>query len=454
MNKMKRGLPMLIALLVGLLPSVWAYDFSAIVPSGQTLYFTYEGTGVKVVYPATTSTPIQGWVGYAKPAGALTIPPTVQHGDISYAVVAIDNLAFSLCYDLISVEVGEGVRSVRLDAFYQCTSLTSLTLPSSVDSIGMAILTDCAAFRQLTMRRTQPPVVHVSAFARAPIGSATLQVPCGGENAYATGEPWTLFDTVVASGCNYTLSLQPNYAQRGSVSGGGTYAMGSLVWFVAMPSSGHFFACWSDGDTTNPRAISIEHDIALTAYFFAALHDTVVVRDTATTMDTVRIKDTVWLTDTVVRIDTVPPQRWQLTVASGNMARGIGVGSALVAAGTEIEIAGLPLEGSRFTGWSDGNTLNPRRVRVEGDKVLLALFDEDNTATPQAEVIRWTVHAVRLGLEVDAPREVAIRVYDIEGRLVAEQTSGGGMTNVAVPTAGIYVVAVGEGTGRKVYVSN
>ncbi len=59
-----------------------AYDFSAVAPSGQTLYYNITSSSsphtVAVTYPGSrTDNP---WSGYTMPTGALTIPSTVSYG--------------------------------------------------------------------------------------------------------------------------------------------------------------------------------------------------------------------------------------------------------------------------------------------------------------------------------------------------------------------------------------
>ena len=72
---MKKTL-LLIAALVGLGLPAWAYDFSAVAPSGQTLYYNIVNGNAVVTYPgASDDSPYEG---YTKPEGALTIPATVN----------------------------------------------------------------------------------------------------------------------------------------------------------------------------------------------------------------------------------------------------------------------------------------------------------------------------------------------------------------------------------------
>ena len=48
----------------------------------------------------------------------------------------IGNHAFAYCSGLTSVTIENGVKTIRDRTFFQCTSLTSITIPDTVTSIG------------------------------------------------------------------------------------------------------------------------------------------------------------------------------------------------------------------------------------------------------------------------------------------------------------------------------
>ena len=63
------------------------------------------------------------------------------------SVISIGNSAFKNCTLLANVTIGNAVTSVGRSAFYNCTSLTSITLPDSVTSIGEDALSYCTALK-------------------------------------------------------------------------------------------------------------------------------------------------------------------------------------------------------------------------------------------------------------------------------------------------------------------
>ena len=69
-------------------------------------------------------------------SGVVTIPSTVTYDSKTYSVTSIGNYAFYNCSSLTSITIPEGVTSIGYYAFYCCSSLASITIPESVTSIG------------------------------------------------------------------------------------------------------------------------------------------------------------------------------------------------------------------------------------------------------------------------------------------------------------------------------
>lgn len=56
-------------------------------------------------------------------------------------------------------------------------------------------------------------------------------------------------------------------SEHGSVEGGGSYDLGAIATLTAIPDEGYSFDSWSDGNTDNPRTITVNEDIRLSAKF-------------------------------------------------------------------------------------------------------------------------------------------------------------------------------------------
>ncbi|MBP3763237.1 MAG: hypothetical protein J6I49_05065 [Bacteroidales bacterium] len=432
----------LILLLVA--PSlVWGYDFAAVVPSGQTLYFDIVEGGVKVVYPYTSASP---WGSYQKPTGALTIPATVVHEGTTYAVLSLGTKSLYATY-ITSLTLEEGVQSLATNACGFNEYLTTVQLPASLSTLGSSSFMLCSALTDVHMMGSQPPASSAAgAFTQSSVGTAALHVPCGSISAYA-GAPWNLFGSIDDGVCSVTITTASTDPLRGTVSGGGTYATGTSVVLTATPAAGFGFACWTDGDTLNPRVVGAVRDSHFVAVFQRPIHDTVVISTVELQVDTVYLPDTLYLRDTL----EVQPTFYRLQVQSCTSGGGVGIGGATVPAGTELEIGALPLEGHRFSGWDDGGAENPRRVTVVAEATYTACF-EPLLAAPSTAAPDWSLSLHGRTLEVRCRAGEPVKIYDGSGRILSSLAAHADTTTVELPSAGVYIVQVGTGAGRKVTV--
>ena len=74
-------------------------------------------------------------------------------------------------------------------------------------------------------------------------------------------------NTATIIGKQYTITVASNNSSYGSVSGGGTYEEGTRVILRAIANSGYRFVRWNDGNTDNPRVITVTKDESYTAVF-------------------------------------------------------------------------------------------------------------------------------------------------------------------------------------------
>lgn len=65
----------------------------------------------------------------------------------------------------------------------------------------------------------------------------------------------------------YWVRTETNSEDWGQALGTGTYYEGDMVELEASPNRYYRFECWSDGDTTNPRRITVTCDTSFTAIF-------------------------------------------------------------------------------------------------------------------------------------------------------------------------------------------
>lgn len=137
---------------------------------------------------------------------------------------------------------------------------------------------------------------------------------------------------------SYTVTTNSTNNSAGTASGGGTYSYGSSITIKATPASHYHFVKWSDGNTSNPRTITVGASNATYTAVFA--------------------------------IDT-----HTITVNSENTTKGTVSGGGTYNHSSKIVINAYPAEEYKFTKWSDGNTSQSREITVESDATYIAYFE-------------------------------------------------------------------------------
>lgn len=176
---------LLLVLLVSIagMSKCFAYDFSAVCETGQTLYYKItdaEKHYVELINPNDVGS-VSGWDGYTKPTGNLILPKYVYDADntqytlttiaaysfescrglttvtIPNSVTTIEWWAFQDCRGLIDITIPNSVTTIFNYAFMDCQSLTSVTIPSSVTRMGDNAFANCYELSSVTMLPLVPP---------------------------------------------------------------------------------------------------------------------------------------------------------------------------------------------------------------------------------------------------------------------------------------------------------
>ena len=185
---------------------------------------------------------------------------------IPNSVTSIGGSAFSGCSGLASVTIPNSVTSIESYTFNDCTGLTSVTIPNGVTSIGDRAFYGCINLSSLISSATVPPTIGNEAFPYPNI--CTVTVPCGSLAAYTASTCyWSVyFPQRITAGFPFELNASANDSTLGTVviSTGESCAEGVLT---AIPELCYRFVAWNDGNTTNPRTITLTQDTTLTANF-------------------------------------------------------------------------------------------------------------------------------------------------------------------------------------------
>ena len=113
-------------------------------------------------------------------SGDLVIPSSVTYNSVTYSVTSIGVQAFFDCSGLTSVTIPNSVTSIGYRAFYGCSGLASVTIPNSVTSIGDEAFSGCSGLTSITIPNSVTSIGD-KAF------SLVANIVYSGS---ATGSPW------------------------------------------------------------------------------------------------------------------------------------------------------------------------------------------------------------------------------------------------------------------------
>ena len=84
-------------------------------------------------------------------SGSIVIPESITYNTQTYSVTSIGSNAFYNCTGLTSVTIPNSVTGIGNGAFTSCTGLTSVTIPNSVTSIGDFAFQGCSGLISVTI---------------------------------------------------------------------------------------------------------------------------------------------------------------------------------------------------------------------------------------------------------------------------------------------------------------
>jgi hypothetical protein len=258
-----------------------------------------------VTYNETTYsvTSIEEWAfSYCSSLTSVTLPNSVA---------SIGNDAFYKCSSLTSISIGNSLTYIGYDAFYNCSSLntlnfnaincndfynlspffdcpittinigdsvqripnrfakelsslTSVNIGNNVTSIGNKAFEGCSSLQNITCLATNPPTLEDNTVFPNP-NFATLTVPCGSLEDYSSETSlWNMFFADRISENGYNVEVFVNDETFGSVA---VESDCSTATLTATANEGYVFLSWNDGNTENPRVVSLTSDTSFTAIF-------------------------------------------------------------------------------------------------------------------------------------------------------------------------------------------
>lgn len=277
----------------------------------------------------------------------------------------------------------------------------------------------------------------------------------------------------------YTITVLANDPALGTVTGSGTYPQGTVIEISATPNLGATFSGWDDGNTDNPRSVTVMQDMTFIAQFNTIDTYTIIVRSENPLEGSVYGSGTYHLYD-IINIGAVPAQGfsfsgWQdgdmnnprTIIVTGDAeyvasfsqnpvqtytvtvyydeSQGFILGAGTYEAGTTAYIAAIPVDGYYFKKWNDGTTDNPKEVLVDHDIVLAAFFDGTGVDENGITMVDLYPNPAKDKIRIEGLEgENKIQIYNTMGMLIkAVDIHGDEDINVSELPAGYYLLRVG-----------
>ena len=309
------------------------------------------------------------------------IPASVTYRGITYSVTSIGERAFWQCSSLTSVTIGNSVTSIGERAFHYCSSLTSVTIPNSVTSIGGYAFSGCSGLTSVTIPSSVTSIEE-GAF-RACSGLTTVTIPnsvtyigweafygCSGLTSVTIPNSVTYIDNSAFEGCSkFTEIVFPS-----SVKTIGSNAFKNCNRLQIIHFAENIETINENAFANCPYLIEIYAKMELPPFIDASVFqdcgelsgiDCYVPESSLVFYK----KTAVWK-----EFQLNPMQITYVTVQA-SATNGKVEGSGEYEAYSSVLLTVTPDEGYCFKQWSDGDASNPRSVYVTQDVVLNAICE-------------------------------------------------------------------------------
>ena len=205
----------------------------------------------------------------------------------------VQHIPAYICYGmskLVSVSMPSTLLSIGKYAFCDCSVLSSIILPSSVNEIGSYSFWGCSSLAYITCKANTPPKLAIGsdAYCFPMEGSYALKylkcsIPCGTLDAYKKSK-WDSYMRDFIEETIYSLTLSSGNPSSGVAKLVSRPDCESAI-ITAIPNEGCKFVKWSDGNTQATRYLELTGDVTLTAEFVKEGYTIHVNQDCSSTIE-------------------------------------------------------------------------------------------------------------------------------------------------------------------------
>lgn len=422
-----------------------ASAFSAIVPSGQTLYFDFLPNG-KVYIKHNDNQ------GYVIPSGNLVIPGSIVYDGVNWEIEYIGYGAFDNCDNLTSVVISDSITSIGGRAFESCDGLTSIVIGNGITSIGEYAFYSCDALTSTIYNGTIAQWCNISF-----------------DGSYANPILYSHNLTIDGAIITTNLVVPDSVTEIKPYAFYGCSSLSSII----IPNCVTNIGAWAFSGCDHLTNITLGSGLqTIGGYAFKGCTQVVRIKSYSTEAPTVQSNSFSDLSDNVIvnvpcgsgsiyenaaywfRFDIQEDLMYSFSVTSGNPSQGtVQIIKQPTCDDAEAVVQAHAYHNYHFVRWSDGNTDSLRYIVVTQDTAIQAEFAEGSGTEgidniEDDDILIYSIDG-RIHVVVGNHPQDEFRVFDAMGREYFYTTQGDETPQFP---AGVYLVKLKGLPARKVVV--
>ena len=329
------------------------------------------------------------------------IPETVTYNETTYSVTSIEEWAFYNCSSLTSVTIANSVISIGNDAFYNCSSLTYISIGNSLTYIGYEAFYNCSSLNTLNFNAINcNDFYNLSPFFDCPIttiniGDSVQRIP----NRFAK-ELSSLT----------SVNIGNNVTSIGNKAFEGCSSLQNITCLATNPP------------TLEDNTVFPNPNFATLTVPCGSLED-------------YSASTSLW---NMFFADRISENGYNVEVSVNDETFGS------VAVESDCSTATLTAtanEGYVFFSWNDGNTDNPRTVALTSDTAFTAIFaliDESSLLEAETESISFFPNPTKSEITFSQAIE-KVEVLDLTGKTILTFTNAKTINIESLPAGAYYL---------------
>ena len=327
------------------------------------------------------------------------IPETVTYNETTYSVTSIEEWAFYNCSSLTSVTIANSVISIGNGTFYNCRSLTYISIGNSLTYIGYDAFYNCSSLNTLNFNAINcNDFYNLSPFFDCPIttiniGDSVQRIP----NRFAK-ELSSLT----------SVNIGNNVTSIGNKAFEGCSSLQNITCLATNPPTLEDNTVFPNPNTATlivPCGSSEDYSTSTWNMFFAG-----------------RISENGYNVEVSVNDETFGSVAVESDCATGTLTA-------------------IANEGYRFVIWNDGNTDNPRTVALTSDTAFTAIFaliDESSLLEAETESISFFPNPTKSEITFSQAIE-KVEVIDLTGKAILTFTNAKTINVESLPSGAYYL---------------